>query len=374
MSAFNTKLRDAQASTVSAIAPERFDFAAYADYEASLLERCQQFAQAKAGLLVHRRFRADGVFYHLCRDKEVSLAFQLGALNASMPYAADIPNFLEPWYGIGYIAACFGSDYLWPQGQAPVVQPRFSSCKDILNANHVSIADTPIGRASLEMIDYFLTKTHGIIPISFTDIQSPLNMLSYLLSLDDLFMELMDEPEIVAAAAQLVTDLLLEFLQQQRTLIGDCLACPGHGFASSRAFSGAGLSDDVSLMISAPAYAAVFQPQVERIGHAMGGTVYHSCGNWKSKIDLVQSFSNICTVDGAFTAETDPSANDPDAFASPFAGTGITLNARVVGNADTAFDAIRRLWRPDQKLIAVTYCQTPGEQADLYQRIHTLDC
>ena len=372
MAAFNTRLRDSQSSSTPAITPEQFDCAAYADYEAALLERCRHFAVAPEGLLVYRRFRADGVFFSLCRDRETSLALQLGALQASMAYAADVPNFLEPWYGIGYIAASFGSDYIWPQGQAPAVQPRFSSCAEILSADHKSIANTSIGQASLDMIDYFLTKTHGMLPISFSDIQSPLNMLSYLLPLDDLFLELLEEPETVSAAAALVTDLLLEFLQKQREMIGACLAQPGHGFASCRAFSGVGLSDDISLMISSSTYADIFQPQDERLGAALGGTVYHSCGNWAQKIELVKRFAHLSMVDGAFTAETDPSPNDPSAFAGKFTNTGIVLNARAVGSADTAYDALNRLWQPGQKLIAVTYCQSPEEQSALYRRLHKL--
>ena len=33
--------------------------------------------------------------------------------------------FLEPWYGIGTVASAFGLDYVWKEGQAPVVRPRF---------------------------------------------------------------------------------------------------------------------------------------------------------------------------------------------------------------------------------------------------------
>lgn len=372
MAKFNTDLRDSQSTTIAPIAPEKFDIPAYVDYEQRLLEGNRAFVQADHGLLVYRRVRADGVFYDACRDREQSLALQLGALKHSMAFQADIANFLEPWYGIGYIASCFGADYIWTPGQAPSVQPLFTCCEDILNADFKPISETPIGRANLDMIEYFLDKTKGQLPVSFSDLQSPLNMLSYLLSINDLFMEVVEEPENVQKAAELVTGLLIDYMNQQKALIGDALACPGHGFASSRAFHGAGLSDDICLMLSCDDYTDLFQPSFERIGAAFGGSVFHSCGIWKNKIEMVKSFRGITTVDGAFSAETDPSPNNPADFADAFAGTGIVVNARAVGNPDTAYDALSQLWRPNQKLIAVTYCQTPQEQAQLYERLHRL--
>ena len=114
------------------------------------------------------------------------------------------------------------------------------------------------------------------------------------------------------------------------------------------------------------------QPADEKIGQAMGGTVYHSCGTWEKKIEMVKGMKGLTTVDGAFSIQTDPSPNNPSIFGEAFAGTGIVVNARAVGNAEEAFDAFRQLWRPNQKLIAVTYCQQPEEQAKLYQMLHEM--
>lgn len=372
MKGFDVTLRDSQGTTVAPIAPERFDLAAYAAYEGELTQRCRAFVQKDRGLLVYRRVRADGVFYDKCRDYQESLALQLGGLNAGMSFQADIANFLEPWYGIGYIASCFGADYIWHEGQAPAVEPPFHSAGELLAADRKSIHETPIGRHILETVEYFLDKTKGKLPISFTDIQAPLNMLSYLMPITDLFMEVYDNPEDLKAAASLTADLLIEFLKKQEALIGDCLARPGHGFASSRAFCGAGMSDDNSIMIQDEDYQALMQPADEKIGEAMGGTVYHSCGTWEKKIEMVKAFKGITTVDGAFSAQTDPSPNDPAIFGDAFAGSGIVVNARAVGNAEEAIQAFQKLWRPNQKLIAVTYCSTPQEQARLYDMLHQM--
>lgn len=372
MAKFDTSVRDSQGTHVEPIDVKDFDLNAYADYEAGLLDSNRKFRESDSGLLVYRRVRADGVFYDKCRDYKESLSLQLGALKTSMQYKADIANFLEPWYGIGYIAAAFGSDYDWQAGQAPSVEPKFTCAEDILNADVKPIAETAIGKHILEMEEYFLEKTKGKLPISFCDIQAPLNMMSYLLPITDLFMEVYDDPDSVAEVANLTADLLIEFLKKQEALLGDCLARPGHGFASSRVFKGAGMSDDNSIMLNPDNYAELFQPSDEKIGASFGGTVYHSCGTWEKHIDMVKGLGHLTTVDGAFSIETDPSPNNPEVFAKAFENTGIVVNARAVGNAENAFDAFSKLWTPNQKMIAVTYCQDPAEQEKLYDMLHKM--
>ena len=70
------------------------------------------------------------------------------------------------------------------------------------------------------------------------------------LPITDLFMEVYDDPDGVKEAAMLSAKLLVEFLNKQKAIIGDALASPGHGFASSRLFRGIGLSDDNSIMVA----------------------------------------------------------------------------------------------------------------------------
>ncbi|MBR5350541.1 MAG: hypothetical protein IK124_04815, partial [Prevotella sp.] len=124
---FNVNAADSQATVVHPIEPQQFDINEYADYEASLLERCGKFWNGDSGVLVYRRMRVKEVFAADSNSKEKSLAWQLGALKESMRFQADIPNFLEPWHGLGTVAAAYGFDYLWEPGQAPAVDGKFQS-------------------------------------------------------------------------------------------------------------------------------------------------------------------------------------------------------------------------------------------------------
>jgi len=363
---------DVQATPAEPVEPEAFDFEAYADYEASLLENCRDFWLAESGVLVHRRMRIAEVFSYGCRDMKASLEWQLGGLKKSMAFKADVPNFLTPWYGIGPVASAFGVDYIWKEKQAPAVRPPLRSVKESLDYAAVPVSQSAIGRVAIEMIDYFLDKTGGRVPMSLTDTQSPLNVAGNVVQMSSFFMEMLDDPQAVKAFLMKLAELLAEFTRDQIERIGDSIAWPGHGYASCRPFEGLGMSDDNALMISGDQYIEFAAPAVELLADSFTGTAFHSCGDWSGRAQKIKTISGLRMVDAAFSAETDPSPNPPEPFVEAFANTGIVVNARIVGDCQTVVETVRKLWAPGMKLIVVTYCQTPEDQAEAYDRVHEI--
>lgn len=370
---FDNQLADSQATAVTPVAPEDFDFVAYETYAAELNKKCADFwGKQSQGVLVYRRMRVAECFSYGCRDMKRSLELQLGALEKSMSFQADVPNFLEPWYGIGTIASAFGGEYIWAEGNAPALKPGFSSLDELLAYQPVEVAKTPIGRHTLEMLEYFMNKTKGRLPVSFTDTQSPLNMIGHLLPLDQFFMDLLMEPDKVMQLFDLIADLSIQFNREQATLIGDALALPGHGFASSTSWRGLGMSDDNAIMISPGQYTGLAAPSVEKICAPLGGPVFHSCGDWSGWVDAVLNIKGLKMADGAFSPQTDPGATDQLEKFHAFAHTGVVLNARIVGDPETIKEQVSRLWVPGMKLVVVTYCESPGEQEKAYHLIHEI--
>jgi hypothetical protein len=253
-STFNNALVDSQATQVTPIKPEHFDFDRYEDYTAEWDSLCSDFWNKASGVVVYRRMRVGECFSYGCRDMKRSLELQLGALEKSQCFLADVPNFLEPWYGIGAVASAFGGDYVWPEGNAPALKTRFTLIDEVLACDPVEISETPIGRHTLNMIEYFMEQTKGRIPVSLTDTQSPLNMVGHLYPLDQFFMDLLLEPEKVLRLFDLLAGLSMRFNEKQVRLIGPALASPGHGFASSVRWTGLGMSDDNAVMISPEQY------------------------------------------------------------------------------------------------------------------------
>jgi len=369
---FDNKLADSQSTQVLPITPENFDFDTYQAYAAGLNKTCADFWQQKTGVLVYRRMRVAECFSFGCRDMKRSLELQLGSLQKSMLYKADVPNFLEPWYGIGTIASAFGGDYIWHEGQAPALITRFNSIDEVLAYEPQEVAQTNIGRHTLNMIEYFMEQTKGRVPMSLTDTQSPLNIIGHLYPLDQFFMDTMLEPEKVLQLFDRLADLSIRFNEEQLKRIGSALASPGHGFASSTAWTGLGMSDDNAIMIAPEQYLEMAAPSVEKICTPLGGPVFHSCGGWAGWVDAVLQIKGLKMADGAFSPQTDPGANtNLEAFNS-FANTGVVLNTRIVGDLDTISEQLTRLWVPGMKMVAVTYCESPEEQEEAYQLIHNL--
>lgn len=369
---FDTSKRDAQATQVVPVSPEKFDLEEYVVYQAALEERCRQFMQSNSGVLVYRRMRVAEVFAADCADMKKSLELQLGALKASMAFKADIPNFLEPWYGLGTVASAFGLDYVWETGLAPAVNGKYASTEDLLKCDITPVADTSIGRHTLEMTEYFLEKTKQMLPMSYCDVQSPLNTLSNIVNPDQFFMDFYLNPEAMHNAFDIAADLLIDFTNRQKALIGHCLVKPGHGFSSSLFFDGIGLSDDTVTMMPPDIYNEFAVPAMCKTGKEFGGVVFHSCGNWSRYKEQIVKIPDVKMADGAFSLATDPGANPTNGYADTFANTGVILNARIVGTSEVVEQKVRELWKPGMKLIVVTYCETPEEQTLVYDKIHEI--
>ena len=366
--AFDYTLSDAQSTQVVAVDPAKFDFSAYADYENILTEKCRNFLNAGSGVLVYRRMRVAEVFSYGCSDMKRSLALQLGALQKSMDYKADVPNFLEPWYGIGTVASAYGLDYTWNPGQAPALHYKYEQSADTLQPA-VPVHETAIGKKTLEMIRYFLDQTKGRLPMSFCDVQSPLNIAANVVNSANFMMDMYMDAESVRKILDSIATLLIGFSEKQKTMIGDNLVFPGHGFASSRIFEGMGMSDDNIVMLPGDIYEDLVIPSFEKAGNAFNGPVLHSCGNWSGKIGSVKKIKGLKMIDAAFGPYTDPDPNPAESCRDGFANTEIIVNARIVGGVDVIEEQVRKLWTPGMKLIVVTYCQTPEEQSKAYEII-----
>ena len=369
---FDTSKSDAQASLADPVKAADFCFNEYSEYEQELTNRCAAFMKSRSGVLVYRRMRVAEVFSYGCSDMKQSLEWQLGALKKSMDYRADVPNFLEPWYGIGTIANAFDIDYIWNQGQAPATKPKFQTIDEALAYPFKQVKDTPVGRHTLNMIEYFLDQTKGRLPMSFSDIQSPLNNATYIVDTSNFLISMIMEPEKVIRFLDLLADLMIDFYKEQEKLIGSSLVKPGHGFASSPIFEGFGMSDDNLIMVDAESYLNYVKPAFEKAGKAFTGPVLHSCGNYSDKTEMLKKIEGLKMVDAAFTPETDPSPNPVAPFVESLNNTGIILNARMVGNTSVVEKTISELWKPEMRLLAVTYSQSAEEQNEVYRIIHKI--
>jgi hypothetical protein len=369
---FNVEVADVQDTPVEPIEPSKFDYEKFLDFEAKCSEKCRAFDEACEGVLVYRRCKVGRVYLDLCGDMELSLKLQLGALDRCTNYTSDVPAFLDPWYGVGTVASCFGFDYYWPQKQAPVIHGQFEKPEDILQKDITPVAKTTIGRHTIQMIKYFLEQTNFRLPVCCTDTQSSLDTAFQLFDTDTFFMNLIDCPDKMKKVFERIHNLLVNFTRQQVDLIDDNLACPGHGFPSLRRWKGLNMSNDLATMISNNQFEEMEKPFTQKFGSEFEGVAVHSCGNWSNKADLIASIPSLVMVDGAFSIETDPDPNPAEPFVKAFAHTGIPLSVRIVGDEQTVLDIAQKFCKPGLKVIITTYFEDPQLQSKVYDKIHNL--
>jgi uroporphyrinogen-III decarboxylase len=371
-SRFDYTVDDAQAMPVAMLEPSEFDIARYEDYAAACDRRYADFLCKKEGIMVWQRIRVAPVFRDVCHDMRQSLRWQLGGLQKSLLYKSDAPTYLEPWYGIGTIASVYGAGYKWPEGQAPVPQPLYKTIDEVPRLMPQPFDQIPILCHTIRMIEYFLNETHGRLPMSWCDVQAPINIAGELIETSSYFMAFHEAPERLREILDEVANSVIAFTHKQSELIGNQLVQPGHGFASSYAGSGIGMSTDNLVMISPRMYEQVCVASHAKIGEPFGGAVIHSCGDWSKWIDAVKKIHNLRMVDGAFSPQTDPAHNNCERFRDAFAHTGIILHARLVGPPEEVLSRVKRLRKPGVKLVVVTYEQDPKAQHKVYEEIHAM--
>jgi hypothetical protein len=166
--------------------------------------------------------------------------------------------------------------------------------------------------------------------------------------------------------------LIKEFVEEQLRHFDSNLVFPGHGFASSRCFSGLGMSDDYAIMLSPELYEEIVVPSMCIMADSLSGPVFHSCGNWEHLAPSVRAIPDLKMVDCAVGGYTDPMPNTPKRISDVFNNTGIIVNARIVGDPEVVLKYVKPLWNDGMKLIVVTYCDTPEQQREAYRHIHTI--
>lgn len=363
---------DAMAMSVEPVEPDRFDFDRFEAFAAEADRRYAEFLARPSGVAVWQRVRVGEVFRDACSDMKLSLRLQLGGLTKAMDYLTDAPPYLEPWYGIGTTAGAFGAQYEWPPGQAPVVRPLYRTLDEVPEQLAVLGNDAPILRYTLDTIEYFIEQTRRHVPISWCDIQSPINAVAGLVEITEFFVAMREQPARAKALLSILADEIMRFTKVQSELIGPALARPGHGFASARTGTGIGLSTDNLIMISPAMYAEFCAEHTARIGREFGGVAIHCCGNWGRWLGAVRQIPNLVMVDGAFSPQTDPDPCNCEQFRDALAGTGVILQARIVGEPEEVLARVKRLWQPGMRLIVVTHVQDSTAQHNLYHAIHEL--
>ncbi len=340
-----------------------FDFIRWQDFSAEREENCRAFLEGRGetNVLLQQSWPSN---FTVCRTPEESLETQLEAFSQTME--RDLPTglvpFLEPWFGVGVFANAAGAEYFWTENQSPQTH-YIAHDEDEMDAVEFDNDNSEVMQLILQACDYFKTETKGLIPISATDTQSPIDTATLILDTTAFFTALYTEPERVHPFLQKITDSVIDFTRKQADILGETWAQPGHLSAPARGGQGMALSDDNIVMLSPEHYTEFAVPYNEQISREFGGLAIHSCGNYEKQLDALLATEGLLQVDGAFMEKfVDPNPNlNYELWRDRFSDGRIILRTRMNNNWE---EPLRKIYHPDMRQVLVVPCPAPDEPAD----------
>ena len=280
--------------------------------------------------------------------KETALEAWLDNMDANRRMHSDVGfTYMEPWAGVPVFANAFGAKLFW-NGKTDVQSlPCYSDVDDVANVPMPAVGDCELMRMVLEYIVYFKEQTHGLIPMSLTDTQSPCDTASLVLDPCELFASSLEEPEALTDFMAKITRCIGDFTEMQMELIGeDLLSSPGHMMVSSTGQKGIALSDDNLAVISPESFAVLGTPWNAELGRRFSGLAIHSCGlvthNTPPLLAIPELHQFDCKV-------TDFEPNDAVLLAEQFRNRDTILKVCIHPEEDNS--RLIPLLRSDVKLI-----------------------
>ena len=226
-------------------------------------------------------------------DHRLDLQNQIHSLHRrfEIGYEDDRVYSLQPYTGVGLFASAFGCKTQFPEIGDPITHSVISSI-DQVDRLHIDIKKADLVELTLNKIKYFLDETSGEVPISFPDIQSPLDAASIVLDYTELMCAMLTVPDKVHSLLKMITDVIEETLATVTELLPD--RSPS---ADAWLPQGIWLSDDLMAVISPDQYAEFALPYNNRLSEKYGGIIMHSCGNPLATVDVLRQHKNLMGLD-----------------------------------------------------------------------------
>lgn len=183
-------------------------------------------------------------------------------------------------------------------GAQEIVMGNDHGCERLVNtAEEVAALPEPtirpgsIAQEWLDMQAYFVEETEGQLPVHVVDMQGPVDVAAQLWGYDNLLAAAYLEPDAYDRLLSLTSEAFLLFWKAQEKTIGP------ENFVGTHLFgwdwvppgTGATLSADSMVMVSADYYREFYEPYHLRIGEALGGLTIHSCGDFSKMIPALNN-------------------------------------------------------------------------------------
>jgi hypothetical protein len=276
-------------------------------------------------------------------DPKKFLDAQLAEINGQLAFQGDFVPALTPTLGVVTIPSAFGGEVIWPERDFPSVRPCLNDPEQIADLKLPDLRAGVLGRI-LDYTRYFRQAAGGRLPIRLTDIQGPLDNASLMMGHNAFLLAIRTHPDLVHHLLQMITDLTIQLVQEQRRLAEDFVPSLMQPWLPDG--GGISISNDDSVMISSRHMAEFAVPYFNQLSDAFGGIFIHSCGNWSHQFPALDQVRSLRGLE--FGASETPFGPVLDHF-----GGKIVLACRIGLQKEYKFAGmVARSWQPARQTAA----------------------
>jgi uroporphyrinogen-III decarboxylase len=193
----------------------------------------------------------------------------------------DFVPYLVPWFGTIVAASAFGCEIKYHPKQDPAADPRYYPVKTADDIKKLQVPDPDKDGLMPKVLDYLrYMRENSFLPVGITDFQGPLTTANQLMGYDKLIYLMFDQPKMMHALMDVVTEALIVWIKAQKEVIGEPLDwCISDQQVYTGEHAGIWFSDDDAVLMSPDTYREFVVPYNSRILQAFGGGCIHYCGD-----------------------------------------------------------------------------------------------
>jgi len=229
------------------------------------------------------------------QSAEKFLSAQLEEIELQLEHKGEFVPALCPTLGVIAIPSAFGCEVVWWENDFPSARPLIGNDPmKVYDLPRPGVRNGELGRI-LDYTRFFIEKTGGRCPIRMADIQGPLDNASLIFGHTNFLQAVITHPREVHHLLQLITDLIIEFIREQRRIVrslgaefvpSDFRPWMPDGF-------GLAVANDAGVLVSPEIHDKFSVPYLNQIAEAFGGVYLHSCGNWLHLLPSLEKVRNL---------------------------------------------------------------------------------
>jgi len=261
-------------------------------------------------------------------DEDLMILSQLERCHAALSTSGDTLMTMRPNYGVGIIASMFGAEkFIMPYEMDTLPNVRAlaggeDAIRRLLDAPAPSLMEGygehvfSIGEKFAEICRKYPKIAH-FVRFDNPDGQGPIDNCELLWG-SDMFYAFYDEPELLHALLERVTETLLRFVRKWQTIIPN-----EDGLTSYFGRLGRGnivIRNDSAMNLSPDLFQEFIQPYDSRLLRELNGGMVHFCGTGDHFVELLAQTPNLSSVD-----MSQPHLNNMEKMLSALPDQGINL-------------------------------------------------